>query len=69
MQKTFLRLLPKAVSCAISKAEYDAQSIMGKQSIIRYFLDPVVKGFGDSLKEKQPLVLKNPTLYDKSSEQ
>lgn len=25
---------------------------VGKQSIMRYFLDPIVKGFGDSLKEK-----------------
>ena len=25
---------------------------VGKQSIMRYFLDPIVKGFGDSMKEK-----------------
>ncbi|WP_295076929.1 HlyD family efflux transporter periplasmic adaptor subunit [Ruminococcus sp.] len=25
---------------------------VGKQSVMRYFLDPIVKGFGDSLKEK-----------------
>lgn len=25
---------------------------IGKQSIMRYFLDPIVKGFGESLKEK-----------------
>lgn len=26
---------------------------IGKQSVMRYFLDPIVKGFGESLKEKQ----------------
>ena len=25
---------------------------IGTQSVMRYFLDPIVKGFGDSLKEK-----------------
>ncbi len=25
---------------------------IGKQSVMRYFLDPIVKGFGESLKEK-----------------
>ncbi|WP_296580032.1 HlyD family efflux transporter periplasmic adaptor subunit [Ruminococcus sp.] len=25
---------------------------VGKQSVMRYFLDPIVKGFGDSMKEK-----------------
>ncbi|MBQ6212116.1 MAG: multidrug transporter, partial [Ruminococcus sp.] len=25
---------------------------VGKRSIMRYFLDPIVKGFGDSMKEK-----------------
>jgi multidrug resistance efflux pump len=25
---------------------------IGKQSVMKYFLDPIVKGFGESLKEK-----------------